>query len=228
MVAPGNPALAAKLADAAGRVSHDGESVHAAKLWAAMEAEAFLSKDVDHLLDTGLKYVPSDCLISKLVKDIRAWAVIDKDWEKTRQRIEDVYGYSKFPGICHVIPNHGIMISALIYAGDDFHSAIHIINTCGWDTDCNSGNVGCLVAIMHGLAAFEDGPDWRGPLADRALISSADGGYSVNNAARIAYDVANLGRILAGESPMTLPKNGRNFISLCQGACKASSRAEMN
>jgi hypothetical protein len=132
MVAPGNPALAAKLADAAGRVSHDGESIHAAKLWAAMEAEAFVSKDVDHLLDTGLKYVPDDCLITKLVKDIRAWATVDKDWEKTRQRIEDVYGYDKFPGVCHVIPNHGIMISVLIYAGNDFHSAMHIINTCGW------------------------------------------------------------------------------------------------
>ena len=229
MVAPGNPALAAKLADAAGRVSHDGESVHAAKLWAAMEAEAFLSKDVNHLLDTGLKYVPADCLISKLVKDVRAWAVIDKDWEKTRQRIEDAYGYSKFPGICHVIPNHGIMISALIYAGNDFHSAMHIINTCGWDTDCNSGNVGCLVAIMHGLAAFEDGPDWRGPLADRALISSADGGYSINNAARIAYDVANLGRILAGESPITLPKNGAKFHFTLPGSVQGfiASRNEL-
>ena len=40
MVAPGNPELAARLARDAARVSHDGEAVHAAMLWAAMEAKA--------------------------------------------------------------------------------------------------------------------------------------------------------------------------------------------
>ncbi|RMZ79929.1 hypothetical protein DV738_g3051, partial [Chaetothyriales sp. CBS 135597] len=211
IVAPGNPALAARLAQAAGSVSHDGVAVHAATLWAAMEAEAFVSSDVDHLLDVGLSFIPADSLISNLVSDIRRWAKIDGDWEKTRQRIEDVYGYDKFLGVCHVMPNHGIMISALIYGGHDFHQAMHIINTSGWDTDCNSGNIGCLVAIMHGLAAFDGGPDWRGPLADRALISSADVGYSLNNAARITYDLVNLGRQLAGEAPLPPPKDGAQF-----------------
>ncbi|KAI0124855.1 hypothetical protein BJ170DRAFT_478759 [Xylariales sp. AK1849] len=64
---------------------------------------------------------------------------------------------------------------------------------------------------MHGSGAFEGGPDWRGPLADRALISSADGGYSINNAARLAYDVANMGRQLAGEPPLDPPKDGAQF-----------------
>src|ERR1700730_8559926 len=46
LVAPGKPRLAARLAEAAASVSHDGESVNAAKLLAAMEAEAFLSADI--------------------------------------------------------------------------------------------------------------------------------------------------------------------------------------
>lgn len=211
MVAPGNPALAARLAEAAARVSHDGEAVHAAKLLAVMEAEAFLSKDVNHLLDVGLKFVPADSLVARLVNDILTWAKSDCDWKKTRKRIEDTYGYDKFGGICHVIPNHGLIILALLYGGHDFHTAMHIVNTCGWDTDCNSGNVGCLVALMHGLDAFDGGPDWRGPVADRIFISSADGGYSINNPARIAYDIANLGRQLAGETPLPAPKDGAQF-----------------
>jgi ADP-ribosylglycohydrolase len=211
LVAPGSPSLAAKLAKAAGSVSHDGESVHAAILWAAMEAEAFISKDVDHLIDVGLKYIPNDSLIATLIGDVRSWVKEDGDWRKTRQRIEDKYGYDKFCGVCHVVPNHGIMVMALVYAGHNFHEAIHIINTCGWDTDCNSGNVGCLVAIMNGLTTFEGGPDWRGPLADRALISSADGGYSINNAGRIAYDIANMGRRLADQLPLDPPKDGAQF-----------------
>ena len=43
IVAPGDPKLAARLAEQAARVSHDGAAVDAAKLWAAMEAEAFVS-----------------------------------------------------------------------------------------------------------------------------------------------------------------------------------------
>lgn len=214
MLCPGQPELAAKFAKAAGSVSHDGESILAAMMWAAMESEAFVSKDVDHLLDTGLAIIRKErkgSLIEMLIQDVREWVALDKAWPATRQRIDEKYGYDQFDGIVHVVPNHAIMIMALLYAGNDFHEAMHIINTCGWDTDCNSGNLACLVAIMHGLQCFEGGPDWRGPLADRVLISSANGGYSINNAARLAYDIANLGHRLAGHKPLTLPKNGAQY-----------------
>ncbi|KAI1378160.1 ADP-ribosylation/Crystallin J1 [Hypoxylon crocopeplum] len=228
MAAPGNPVLAARFAQAAGSVSHDGESIYAAKMWAAMEAEAFVSQDVDHLLETGLKFVPPDSLIATLIAEVRAWCAEDGDWLKTRQRIEDKYGYDKFSGFCHVVPNHGIMIMALIYSGHDFHEAMHIVNTCGWDTDCNSGNLACLVAIMHGLAAFDGGPDWRGPIADRAFISSADGGYSINNAARIAYDIVNMGRKLVNEEPLAPPKDGAQFHFSLPGSVQGFQAAAQN
>ncbi|KAL4765762.1 ADP-ribosylglycohydrolase family protein [Aspergillus foveolatus] len=211
IVSPGNPLQAAKLAHAAGSVSHDGESVYAAQLWAAMEAEAFVSRDVDHLLDTGLSVIPRDSLVTHVVGMVREWAKDDGDWLKTRKRIEDSYGYDKFHGVCHVIPNHAIMIMTVIYAGHDFDEAMHIINTCGWDTDCNSGNVGCLVAIMLGLTCFEGKHDWREPLVDRVLLSTAEVGYSINNAARIAIDIANMGRQLAEHSRLPPPKEGAQF-----------------
>lgn len=215
MVAPGQPALAAQLADAAGKVSHDGESVYAAIVWAVMESEAFVSKDINHLIDTGLSFIPTDSLIARVIADVRAWVKEDGDWLKTRQRIEDVYGYDKFFGNCHVVPNHAIMIMSVLYSPDNFSRAMEIVNTCGWDTDCNSGNVGCLMAIMLGMDAFaEGGTDWRGSVSDRAIISSADNGYSINNAARVALDIVNIGRRLAGKSPIPQPKNAQFHFTL--------------
>jgi ADP-ribosylglycohydrolase len=211
MVAPCQPALAARLAGQAGKVSHDGESVNAAMLWAAMEAEAFRSTDIDYLLDTGLRQIPADSLIAKLIADVRSWHAAHPDWRQTRQMIEDRYGYDKYPGTCHVVPNHALMIMAVLYAPRDFQKAQMIVNTSGWDTDCNAGNVGCLLGIMNGLAGLEEGPDWRGPIADRMLISSADGGNSINDAVRQAYVVADLGLRLAGHRPITAPKNGAQF-----------------
>jgi ADP-ribosylglycohydrolase len=211
LVTPGQPKLAAKLAEAAGSVSHDGESVHAAKLLAAMEAEAFLTSDIDHLLDVGLSVIPGNSLIASLARDVRAWSAELTDWREARERIEDHYGYDKYPGNCHVVPNHALILLALIYSRGDFHQAMTIVNTSGWDTDCNSGNIGCLIGIMHGLKGLDGGPDWRGPLADRALISSSDGSYAVNDAARIACDIASLGHELAGLAPLTPPKDGAQF-----------------
>ena len=213
MAAPGNPLLAAGMARAAARVSHDGVAVEAAVFWAAMEAEAFVERDPEKLLDKGLEFVDAESELRSVIADVRRWVKENGDWEKTRQRIEDNYGYDKYGGICHMIPNHAIMIMALLYAGNDFTEAMHIINTSGWDTDCNSGNVGCLVAIINGLEGFENknGLDWRGPLADRAIISSADGGYSINDAARITYDLANMAHKLAGLPPLETPKNGAQW-----------------
>lgn len=208
MVAPGQPQLAAKLAEQAGKVSHDGESVYAAMLWAAMEAEAFRTKDIDALIDVGLSVIPTDSLIARLIADIRAWHKQHADWRDCRQLIEDTYGYDKYPGNCHVVPNHALMIMSVLYAPDDFQKAQMIVNTSGWDTDCNAGNVGCLMGIMLGLDGIEEGPDWRGPIADRLLISSADGGNSINDAVRTAYYLANIGRKLAGDAELGEPKDG--------------------
>src|SRR5262249_16374120 len=88
LVSPRDPALAARLAEQAGRVSHDGAAVDAAKLWAAMEAEAFVSRDIDHLLDIGLAQIEKDSAIAVLIKDIRAWREKHADWRDTRERIE--------------------------------------------------------------------------------------------------------------------------------------------
>ena len=227
MVAPGQPELAARLAKAAGSVSHDGESVYAGMLWAAMEAEAFVNPDLEHLIEVGLEQIPRDSLIAQLIADIRGWVKHHADWQDTRQKIEDKYGYDKYPGNCHVVPNHALMIMAVLYAPDDFQRAQMIVNTSGWDTDCNAGNVGCLQAIRLGLDGLEAGPDWRGPVADRLIISSADGGNSINDAVRTSYYLANLGRQLAGGQPMEAPKDGAQFHFSLPGSVQGF-RAEPN
>jgi len=211
MVSPGQPELAARLAEQAATVSHDGEAVHAAKLLAAMEAEAFVSDDVEHLLEVGLSVIPKDSLIARLISDVRHWHAELPEWRDCRQRIQDHYGYDKFPGNCHVVPNHALIIMSLLYAPDDLQKALMIVNTSGWDTDCNSGNLGCLLGIKLGLAGVDAGPDWRGPIADRMLISSADGGSAVTDAVRIAYQIAGFGYQLAGMPAPDAPKNGALF-----------------
>jgi ADP-ribosylglycohydrolase len=225
IVAPGNPALAAALAEKAARVSHDGAAVDAAKLWAAMEAEAFVSLDVGRLIDVGLAHISSESPIAKLVADIRQWRRQYPDWREARDAIEARYGYDKYPGNCHVVPNQALMIMTLLYAPDDFTRAQSIVCTSGWDTDCNAGNVGCLMGAMLGLEGIDAGRIWRGPLADRMLISSADGGYAINDAVRISARLVDLGRRLADLPPLAAPKDGAQFHFSMPGSVQGFAAA---
>ena len=213
LVSPGRPAQAARLAREAARVSHDGEAVHAAVLIAAMEAAAFEAADLERLLETGLREIPADCLIGRLAEDVRRWQAADpQDWLRTRARLEERYGYDRYPGHCHVVPNHGVVLMALLHGGDDFSRSLEIACTAGWDTDCNAGNVGCLNGIRLGLEAIDAGAvDWRGPVADRLLLSTADGGEAVTDAARVSLRLAKAGRMMSGEAPPGAPKDGARF-----------------
>ena len=86
-----------------------------------------------------------------------------------------------------------------------------IANTAGYDTDCNSGNVGCILGVLHGLSGLEGGgTDWRGPVADRLFLPTADGGRAITDALSEAYAVVGSARSLHGE-PHVPPKNAARF-----------------
>jgi ADP-ribosylglycohydrolase len=217
MVAPGDPELAADLARRAASVSHDGEAIYGAQVIAAMEAQAFVESNLDKLIDVGLSFIPQDSVIARMIGDIRDWHAEEPDWRKARELLDREYGYHKYGGNCHMVPNHGLIIQSLLYGDDDFQKSLMIVNTSGWDTDCNSANVGCLLGIKNGLAGIDAGPDWRGPVADRMYLPTADGGRSITDAVTETYHVVNIGRALAGAAPIA-PKGGARFHFELPGA----------
>ncbi len=211
MVAPGDPDLAEKFADGAARVSHDGEAVLAAKVVARMVAAAFVEKDMEKVLDVGAATLPRDSLIAQVHRDVRGWAREDGDWRKTYDRIFEKYGYDKYGGNCHVIPNHAVMVMAWSYAGSDFFEAQRIVNTAGWDTDCNAANVGTVSALVAGLDHLCDRYDFRTPFADRLIIPTADGTDSVTDCLRVARAIAALGRRVMGWPALPPPAALHSF-----------------
>jgi ADP-ribosylglycohydrolase len=217
MVAPGDPELAADLARRAASVSHDGEAIYGAQVLAAMEAQAFVEGDIDNLIDVAVALIPRDSIIYRMIADIREWHAGEPDWRVTREKITAYYGYDKYGGNCHMVPNHGLILHSLLYGEDDFQKTLMIVNTSGWDTDCNSGNVGCLMGIKNGLVGIDAGPDWRGPVADRFFMPTADGGRAVTEAVTQTYEIVNIGRALNGEPPQA-PKAGARFHFELPGA----------
>lgn len=200
LVAPGNPALAMELAEKAARVSHDGEAVIGAKVVAAMVSLAFIDKDIHSILDKVLAMIPQDSLIARIHRDVRAWSAEDGDWRATYDRIREKYGYEKFGGGCHIVPNHAIMVMAWEYAGNDFREAQKIINTAGWDTDCNAANVGTVSALICGLDGLDASYGFHShpEFADRVVIPTADGTESVTDCLQIARRITRVGCAISG------------------------------
>ena len=211
MVAPGDPEHAADLARRAASVSHDGEAVYGAQVLAAMEAAAFVERDTNTLLDVGVAQIPADSVLYRMIGDIRGWhAKHGDDWRATFGEIKANYGYDKYGGNCHMVPNHGLIVHALLHGDDDFQKALKIVNTAGWDTDCNSGNLGCLLGIQLGLEGIDAGPDWRGPVADICYLPSADSGGGVSDAVAQADRIVRTGYALAG-AEFSPPKGGARY-----------------
>jgi ADP-ribosylglycohydrolase len=212
MLAPGDPQLAAELAGKAASVSHDGEAIYGAQVLAAMEAQAFVERDIDRLLDVGLAFAPPASSIHRMIRDLRDFRAREPDWYVARQFVVDNYGNDKYPGGCHIVPNQALIMLGLLYGDDDFQKSLLITNTCGWDTDCNSGNLGCLLGIKNGLAGIDGSPvDWRGPVADRLYLPTADGGRAITDAVCETYHLVNSAYRLAGEAPPPPPKDGARY-----------------
>jgi ADP-ribosylglycohydrolase len=210
MVAPGNPELAADLARRAASVSHDGEAIYAAQVLAAMEAQAFVEADIDTLLDVGMSFIPKISVIYRMIADLREWHAGEPDWQRGREKLANLYNYEKYSGNCPVVPNHGLIILGLLYGDSDFNKSMRVVNTAGWDTDCNSGNLGCLLGIKGGLSTFDQGVDWRGPIGDRLYLPAVDGGRAITDAVIETQHIINIGRALANEQPAA-PKDGARF-----------------
>ena len=125
MACPDDPDLAVDLVRKAASVSHDGIAVQAACHLAALEAMAFTEKNVDVLLDRAAKYV-TDPLLTEIIADVRDICSKEKDWRKVRAYLDPKYGYGVWPGCCHMVPNHAMVIASILLGGDDFQKSISI------------------------------------------------------------------------------------------------------
>ncbi len=210
MVSPGDPEKAAHYAKLAASVSHDGEAIYGAQVVAALESMAFVENDLTKLVDQAKKIVPDNSVIFRLISDIQEWRSGNLGWEQAREKIVENYGYDKYLGNCHMVPNHALIIMALLFGEDDFQKTMMIVNTAGWDTDCNSGNVGCILGIKNGIDGLKKGPDYLSPINDILYCPSASGGETLTDALTETYKIINTTRKINGLEER-LPKNGARF-----------------
>ncbi|MCU0731365.1 MAG: ADP-ribosylglycohydrolase family protein [Hyphomonas sp.] len=238
MLSPGDPVAAACAARRAASVSHDDDALDAAAAVAAMQSAAFLGPGIEALFEIAADVIRPDGLIRRIHDDVQRWRAGGLDWRTAMDQIEQVYSLTAFPGNCHVAPNHAIFCASVLYGAGDFGASVRLAVQAGMDTDSNAGNVGCLLGILNGLAGLSDGFDWRGPVADRMLVVSADGASAFTDALSVADGIGQEARRLKAEPPLAsgplktfafdAPGSIQGFRHLPQGALPGASVAICN
>lgn len=208
---PGRPKEAAEYGAIAASVSHDGEGVNGARFFCGCIAEAFVSDDIEHIMETGLKQLPEGSLYEAVVR-----AVMDfhrenpDDFRACREMLAAEWGYDRYKGNCHIIPNAGVCALAMLYGGGEFDRTVEIAAMCGWDTDCNAGNVGTVLGVMKGCDGLP--ARYRRPVNDGIVLSGISGYLNNLDIPTYAKEVAVLGCRLCGEDAPEELKN-----SFCDG-----------
>ena len=225
LVSPGNPEQAASLAEKAASVTHGGNGVYGGVYVACCISLAFVEKDIRAVLDKALSYIPADCEYARVTR-----AVMDfydqhpEDWRACFQYIYENYGYDKYPGNCHIIPNAAVMVLSMLYGAGDFTKTICICNMCGWDTDCNVGNVGCIMGVLCGLPGI-DQDKWAKPIGDFLACSSVVPSLNATDLPYGAAYFAKMGYLLSGEEPPAPWKDVFQRLESCHFEFPTSTHA---
>ncbi|MBO4216991.1 MAG: ADP-ribosylglycohydrolase family protein, partial [Clostridia bacterium] len=215
LVAPGDPDLAVRLAEKAASVTHGGNGVYGGIFVAACVSCAFAEKDVKKLIEKGLSYIPADCEYARVVKAVMNYhGEHPDDWRGCYTFVRDNFGYDKYPGNCHIIPNAAVVVLSLLYGEGDFSRSVCISNMCGWDTDCNAGNVGAIAGVVAGLDGIDE--KWIKPINDLMISSSTVGSLNISDLPSNALYIARLAAELQGEK---LPSPYRETAEKAPDSC---------
>lgn len=182
---PGDPVLAADLARKMASVTHDGNGVYGAMFVAGCIAKAYICSDIEGIITAGLSLIPEDCEYRVAAEDVIAYHKKNpKNWRQAFHYVEEKYGYQHYEGVCHIIPNAAVMVLAMLYGEGDYSRTINICNMCGWDTDCNVGNVGSVLGVMNGISGIDN--SWLKQVGDFVCASGSLGYLNIQTVPQIA------------------------------------------
>ena len=200
---PGNPKRAAEMSARAASVAHDGNGLHGARWVAAAIAQAFVAQSIAEIVDTAMAQIPGDSEYARVARAVIAThAAHPDDWRVCQAMLVADFGYDRYPGVCHIIPNAGVLIMAVLYGKGELPRTAEIATMAGWDTDCNAGNAAAIVGTFQGLQPGWD--KYRKPINDFLVTSGVLGTVNILDIPSFARELTVLGQRLNGETPEPL------------------------
>lgn len=174
LIAPGMPETASRLALHYTHVGIEGEPAQTTQLFASMIAAAYLTENIDEVIDAGMRAIDPHSAIYPIVVNVRTWHRENpQDWRATRGLIQQKY--SRYNGEMRdkngYELNTASTIGALLYGEGDFVKTLQTAFNFGWDADNNAATSAAVVGVMKGRA-WMDQQGWT--IVDRYANTTRD------------------------------------------------------
>ena len=154
LISPGMPQTAARIGIHYTHVSVDSEAVQSTQMVDAMIATAFLTSDVEKILDAGAAALDPNSVMSQIMSDEREWYRQNpRDWRAARKLTTDKYckhGGQDMRDRNGIWLNGASTISALLYGDGDFVQTVRAAFNFGWDADNNAAAAGAILGVLKG------------------------------------------------------------------------------
>lgn len=193
LMSPGMVNSAVEICDKVGHIMNYGDGWYGGVYVAAMYALAFISDDINHIVQEALKVIPPESKFALCISDVIRWHQENPDeWKETwfkvhRKWSEDIgspRGVFEAFNIDAKI-NAAWVVMGLLYGNGDFTRTYEIAARCGDDADCNPASAGGILATIKG---YKNIPDfWKQGLAEVEAIDFKYTTISLNDAYELSF-----------------------------------------
>lgn len=162
LMSPGMPNTASDISDKIGHIMNYGDGWYGGVYVGAMYALAFVSDDVEFVVNEALKTIPEESRYYKCMRDVIAWhKAYPDDWKRTWFECEKKWSEDIgcpdgvfMPFNIDAVINSAYILIGLLYGEGDFFKTMDISTRCGQDSDCNPASAAGILGTMIGYNAI--------------------------------------------------------------------------
>src|SRR5574344_43207 len=170
IMSPGMPNAASNYCDGIGHMMNYGDGWYGGVYVASMLSLAFVSNDIEYIVNEALKTIPEQSNYYKAISDVIKWhKQYPKDWEFTWALVNRDYGFDigcpggvLNPYDIDAVLNSAYIVIGLLYGDKNFYRTIDIATRCGADSDCNPSSAAGILGTVLGFSGIPD--YWKKPV----------------------------------------------------------------
>ena len=160
LMSPGLVNTASSICDKVGHIMNYGDGWYGGVYVAAMYSLAFVSDDVEFVVNEALKVIPAESQFYRCISDVIQWhQQYPDDWTKNWMEVENKWshdigcpdGVFRDFNIDAKI-NAAYIVIGLLYGEGDYSKTLEISTRCGQDSDCNPASAGGILGTMIGYS----------------------------------------------------------------------------
>lgn len=193
LMAPGMINQTTEIADRVGHIMNSGDGWYGGVYMASLYSMAFVSNDVNAIVQKSLKVIPEGTKFHDCISDVinwhkqypddwkRAWIMLQNKWNKDVGCPKGVYLSFNIDAKI----NSAYTTIGLLYGNGNFTKSVDIATRCGQDADCNAASVGGILGVMTGYSGIPE--FWLKPLQEIEPLNFEGTEMSLSKAYELSY-----------------------------------------